>query len=203
MYNSSRTRKVSFCAGTLMPTEERIAKVTQILSFRQPDLRVVLEDVTNTHNANAVLRTCDAAGILHVDIIGSSEDPLPINKAITTRADKWIHFHFHPSTGDCLTRLKEQGFQIAATHLGPDTVVHTQVDFTKPTAIVFGNESEGISAAALSLADYKVRIPMFGMVQSLNLSVSVGIILYEVIRQRLGRGFSRAAGSLPRNSKII
>jgi tRNA (guanosine-2'-O-)-methyltransferase len=171
-----------------MPTEERIAKVTQVLSLRQPDLRVVLEEVTNAHNASAALRTCDAAGIMHVDIIGSNEDPLPINQAITTRADKWLNFHFYPSTKECLLQLKKQGFKIAATHLGPNAVFHTQVDYTQPLAVVFGSESEGISLEALRFADYKIKIPMFGMVQSLNLSVSVGIILYEALRQRLGKG---------------
>ncbi|MCJ7565369.1 MAG: RNA methyltransferase [Candidatus Aminicenantes bacterium] len=172
-----------------MPTEERIAKVRRVLSLRQPDLRVVLEEVANPHNANAVLRTCDAAGILNVDIIGSSQDPLPINKAITTRADKWLNFHFYPTTKDCLIQLKKQGLKIAATHLGEDAVFYTQVDYTQPTAIVFGNESEGISLEARQYADVKIRIPMFGMVQSLNLSVSVGIILYEALSQRLGKGF--------------
>ena len=172
-----------------MPTEERMAKVRRVLSLRQPDLRVVLEEVANPHNANAVLRTCDAAGILNVDIIGSSQDPLPINKAITTRADKWLNFHFYPTTKDCLIQLKKQGLKIAATHLGEDAVFYTQVDYTQPTAIVFGNESEGISLEARQYADVKIRIPMFGMVQSLNLSVSVGIILYEALSQRLGKGF--------------
>jgi tRNA (guanosine-2'-O-)-methyltransferase len=172
-----------------MPTPERIAKVTRVLSARQPDLRVVLEEVANPHNANAVLRTCDAAGILHVDVIGSSEDPLPINKAITTRADKWINFHFYPTTRECLIQLKNEGFKIAATHLADDAVFYTQLDYTQPLAIVFGNESEGISLQAQDLADYKIKIPMFGMVQSLNLSVSVGIILYEALRQRISRGF--------------
>ena len=171
-----------------MPTEERIAKATRVLSLRQPDLRVVLEEVTNPHNASAVLRTCDAAGVMHIDIIGSSADPLPINQAITTRADKWLDFHFHATIKACLTELKKQGFKIAATHLGPEAVFHTQVDLAQPIAVVFGSESEGISLEALRLADYKIKIPMFGMVQSLNLSVSAGIILYEALRQRLSRG---------------
>ncbi len=175
-----------------MPTEERIAKVRRVLSQRQPDLRVVLEEVANPHNANAVLRTCDAAGILNVDIIGSSEDPLPINKAITTRADKWLNFHFYPTTKDCLIQLKRQGLKIAATHLGKDAVLYTEFDYTQPTAIVFGNESEGISLEARRYADVKIKIPMFGMVQSLNLSVSVGIILYEALSQRLGKGFFKS-----------
>lgn len=180
-----------------MRTDERIDRVSRVLSFRQPDLRVVLEDVTNAHNASAVLRTCDAAGVMHVDVIGSGPEPLPINKAITTRADKWIDIHVHPTTRDCLTELRSRGFLIAATHLGPGAVFHTQLDLTKPTAIVFGNESEGISPAALELADVKVKIPMFGMVQSLNLSVAVGVILYEAIRQRLGRGYYDARRLTP------
>jgi len=171
-----------------MPTEERVAKVTRVLSLRQTDLRVVLEEVTNPHNASAVLRTCDAAGVMHIDVIGSSADPLPINQAITTRADKWLDFHFHATTKACLTELKKQGFKIAATHLGAEAVFHTQVDYVQPIAVVFGSESEGISLDALRLADYKIKIPMFGMAQSLNLSVSAGIILYEALRQRLSRG---------------
>jgi len=63
-----------------LPTKNRIEKVTKVLSCRQPDLRVVLEEVTNTHNASAVVRTCDAAGVLHLDIISSSQEPLLINK---------------------------------------------------------------------------------------------------------------------------
>jgi len=172
-----------------MPTEERLAKVKRVLAFRQPDLRVVLEDVTNAHNASAVLRTCDAAGVMHVDVIGTGDEPLPVNKAITTRADKWLNVHVYRTAGECLTELRGQGYQVAATHLGDTALFYTQVDYTKPTAIVFGNESEGISPAALALADVKIKIPMFGMVQSLNLSVSVGVILYEAIRQRLGRGY--------------
>jgi tRNA (guanosine-2'-O-)-methyltransferase len=180
-----------------MPTKERIARVTQVLSLRQPDLRIVLEEVTNTHNANAVLRTCDAAGVLHVDVIGSSEGPLPINKAITTRADKWVQFHFYPTTRECLMELRKEKYKIAATHLGEGSILYTELDYTQPLAIVFGNESQGISQNALDLADYRIKIPMFGMVQSLNLSVSVGIILYEALRQRFDKGFYESRRMTP------
>jgi tRNA (guanosine-2'-O-)-methyltransferase len=180
-----------------MPTEERIARVTSVLSFRQPDLRVVLEDVTNTHNANAVLRTCDAAGVLNVDVITAGGEPLPINKAITTRADKWLELRYHPTAAACLRELKERGFLVAATDLGPGAVPYDTIDYTGPTAVVFGNEREGLSAAALELADVKIRVPMYGMVQSLNLSVSVGILLYEALRQRASRGRSETSRLAP------
>ncbi len=172
-----------------MPTDERIARVTGVLSHRQPDLHVVLEDVTNEHNANAVLRTCDAAGVLNVDVISAGGAPLPINKAITTRADKWLELRYHAAAADCLRELKERGFLIAATDLGPGAVPYDAIDYARPTAVVFGNEKEGLSAATLALADARIRVPMFGMVQSLNLSVSVGVILYEAVRQRTARGF--------------
>jgi len=172
-----------------MPTPERLARVNRVLSFRQPDLRIVLEQVINPHNASAVLRTCDAAGVLDVDVIGSGDAPLPINNAITTKADKWLNLHHHATTEECLDRLKAAGFAVAVTHLGDDSIPYTQFDFTRPTAVVFGGEHIGISPQALGRADAKIRIPMFGMVQSLNLSVSVGIILYEAVRQRMSGGF--------------
>jgi len=172
-----------------MPTEERIAKVKRLLSFRQPDLRVVMEEVTNTHNASAVARTSEAAGILYLEIISASPDPFPINEAISTRADKWLHFNHHKNTAACLASLKKEGFQVIATHLGDTAIPYTDIDYTRPTAIVFGNESEGISTEGLELADACVKIPMFGMVQSLNLSVSVGIILAEAVKQRMNAGF--------------
>lgn len=172
-----------------MPTKERIEKIERVLSLRQPDLRVVLEKVTNTHNASAVARTCDAAGILHLEIISLGQKPFPINEAISTRAEKWLHFNHYSSTSECLSLLKEKGFKIAATHLSNESISYQAVNYTEPTAIIFGNESEGISSEALGFADYVIKIPMIGMVHSLNLSVSVGIILYEAMRQRAAKDF--------------
>jgi tRNA (guanosine-2'-O-)-methyltransferase len=145
---------------------------------------VVLEEVTNTHNASAVARTCDAAGILHIEIIYAEPEIFPVNEAVSTRAEKWLNLNHHISTTQCLKRLKDAGYKIAATHLSKKAVEYTEVDYAQPVAIVFGNESEGISKDALALADYVIKIPMFGMAQSLNLSVSVGIILYEALKQR-------------------
>jgi tRNA (guanosine-2'-O-)-methyltransferase len=153
-----------------VPTKERIQKVKRVLSLRQPDLRVVLEEVTNTHNASAVVRTCDAAGILYMDIISSSGDAFPVNEAISTRAEKWLHFSYYRSTKECLSQLKQKGFKIAVTYLGEEAIPYTDIDYTQPLGVVFGNESEGISKEARNLADYVIKIPMIGMAQSLNLS---------------------------------
>ena len=124
-----------------MPTKERIQKVKKLLSLRQPDIRIVLEEVTNTHNASAVVRTCDAAGILYVDIIYSDPNPFPINEAISTRAEKWLHFQYYRSSSECLSQLKSKGFKIIATHLGEKSLAYDSLDYTQPVALVFGNES--------------------------------------------------------------
>lgn len=182
-------RRTGLCYDGAVPTERRIQRVTDVLDRRQPDLRVVLEGVAIAHNASAVLRTCDAAGVMDIDIISPNPDILVFNKAITTRADKWVQISVHASATDCLSRLKTEGYLIAATHLGEDALPYREVDYARPIALVFGSESGGISAEALALADIKIRIPMVGMVQSLNLSVSVGIILYEAFHQRRVRGF--------------
>ncbi len=172
-----------------MPTSERIARVKQILSWRQPDLRVVLDRVLIAHNASAVLRTCDAAGILYVNLISPNPDALVFNRAISTRVEKWLEISVFQTAEECLRPLKEKGFRIIATHLGPDSISYLEADYCQPTVLLFGNEAEGASPEALAWADQKIKIPMLGMVQSLNLSVSVGIILYEALRQRQAKGF--------------
>jgi tRNA (guanosine-2'-O-)-methyltransferase len=167
-----------------MPTKARTSKVRKVLSGRFSDLRVVLEEVRNTHNASAVVRTCDAAGVQFLDIISAEKKPFPVNEAISTRAEKWLHLEYYQTTDQCLRAIQKEGFKIMATSLSPDSIPYTELDYTQPVAFVFGNESQGTSPDACEYADHLIQIPMKGMAQSLNLSVSVGIILYEVIRQR-------------------
>ena len=90
-----------------MPTSERIEKVSRVLAHRQADLRVVLEGVTNAHNASAVMRTCDAAGVLNLDLIAPNPELLRPNKAISTRADKWLEIAVHATPAACLEPLKK------------------------------------------------------------------------------------------------
>jgi tRNA (guanosine-2'-O-)-methyltransferase len=186
---TSVERPRGLCYSWPVPTPERTARVDRVLSLRQPDLRVVLEGVTIAHNASAVMRTCDAAGVLHLDLISPNPELLRFNKAITTRADKWLEIDVHGTAEECFGPLKRAGYAIIATHLQEKSVPYTEVDYTRPSALVFGSEAEGISPELLAFADTVVRIPMLGMVQSLNLSVSVAVILYEAVRQRAARGF--------------
>ncbi|NPB09437.1 MAG: tRNA (guanine-N2)-dimethyltransferase [Thermodesulfobacteria bacterium] len=167
--------------------ETRLARINDVLDRRQPDLRVFMERVVNYHNVSAILRTADAVGVLHVHYF--HEDDLPINDAVTRGAHQWLILHREENVAEGLRRLKASGFQIVATGLFPETVHFREVDYTRPTVIVVGHELLGISEEVREEADIIVKIPMYGMVQSLNVSVATAVVLYEAERQRVAAGF--------------
>ena len=171
-------------------TERRVARVRQVLARRQPDLTVVLENVHDPHNVSAVLRSCDATGVLRAHAIYTVEEPPPGMFARTTSASaaKWVEVTRHASVADCYATLRREGFTVLATALAPDSTDLYDLDLTQPTALVFGNEMRGVSAEARDGADGTVAIPMMGMVESLNISVACAVSLYEALRQRRRAG---------------
>lgn len=161
-----------------------------MLSRRQPDLTVVLENVHDLHNVSAVLRTCDAVGVLNIHTVYTVEDPPETAFARTTSASaaKWVEVQQHDSITDCYQRLRDQGLTIVATALAPGSVDLYEHELSAPVALVFGNEMRGISDEAAAGADRLLSIPMMGMVQSLNISVACAVVLYEAMRQRRASG---------------
>lgn len=171
-------------------TSRRQERIDDVLRRRQPTLTVVLEDVHDPHNASAVLRSCDGVGVLDVHLVYVHEQPprTSFGRSTSGSAAKWIRLNEHESIEACYAVLREQGFTIAATALEPDSRDFYSLDLTRPTALVFGNEMRGVSAAAIAGADMTVYIPMQGMVESLNISVSCAVSLYEAMRQRAVAG---------------
>lgn len=168
-------------------TEKRIEKIKWVLSKRQPSLRVVLENIHDPHNVSAIFRTCDAAGVPKVSLVYNVEKFPKIGKKSSASAYKWIEREKYKSIEDCYLQLRDEKFVIYASSLNSDSKSLYNLDFTKKTAIVFGNEHRGLSNEAEKLADERFFIPMYGMVQSLNVSVSAAICIYEALRQRLIR----------------
>ena len=169
----------------------REARIDQVLARRQPDLTVVLEDVHDPHNAAAVLRSADATGVLEIHAVHQHE-PAPTkrpSRATSSSAAKWVPVVRHDDIAGCYAGLRERGMQIVATALTGESVDLYDVDFTRPTAIVMGNEHRGLTAGAIAAADVTVRIPMSGMVESLNISVATAVTLFEAFRQRRAAGF--------------
>jgi tRNA (guanosine-2'-O-)-methyltransferase len=171
-------------------TERRQARVRSVLARRQPDLTVVLENVHDPHNVSAILRSCDGVGVLRAHAVYSIEEPPPgmFARQTSASAAKWVDVERHRSLIDCYERLREDGFSILVTRIGPDSRPLHDWDLTAPVALVLGNEMRGVSAEAHDMADGSIQIPMVGMVESLNVSVACAVCLYEAFRQRDAAG---------------
>ncbi|EFY6660185.1 tRNA (guanosine(18)-2'-O)-methyltransferase TrmH [Shigella sonnei] len=156
----------------------RYARICEMLARRQPDLTVCMEQVHKPHNVSAIIRTADAVGVHEVHAVWPGSRMRTI--------------------GDAVAHLKGQGMQILATHLSDNAVDFREIDYTRPTCILMGQEKTGITQEALALADQDIIIPMIGMVQSLNVSVASALILYEAQRQRQNAGmYLRENSMLP------
>lgn len=171
-------------------TERRRARIESVLARRQPDLTVVLENIHDPHNVSAILRTCDAVGVLRAHAVYTVEAAPDVAFARQTSASaaKWVEVARHDSIATCFATLRAEGMKILATTLGEGARPLFDLDLRTPVALVFGNEMRGISDEAVTLADGQLAIPMVGMVQSLNVSVAAAVCLYEAFRQRLDAG---------------
>ncbi|HEJ6943280.1 TPA: tRNA (guanosine(18)-2'-O)-methyltransferase TrmH [Serratia marcescens] len=174
---------------------ERYARICEMLATRQPDLTVCLEQVHKPHNVSAIIRTADAVGVHQVHAVW----PTTRMRTLVSSAagsNSWVSVKTHPTIGDAVGHLKTQGMQILATNLSARAVDFREVDYTRPTCVLLGQEKTGITEEALALADQDIVIPMIGMVQSLNVSVASALILYEAQRQRQNAGLYRRDNSM-------
>lgn len=175
---------------------ERFARIQQMLNHRQPELTVLLEDVHKSHNLAAIVRTADAVGVSEVHATRDTKTTRVCGMT-ATGSQNWMKIHTHNNIKEAVEILRVQGMQIIATNLSATAIDFREVDYTKPTAILMGQEKHGISEEALALADQDVIIPMVGMCQSLNVSVASALILYEAQHQREQAGLYKTECRLP------
>jgi len=168
-------------------TPERKQRIVDVARRRQPDLTVFMERVHKPHNFAAVLRTCDAVGVMHAHAV-PGEHGLPTLSNTAQGAQRWVGLTRHRDTESGLAELRGAGFRCVAAHFSERAIDFRAVDYTRPTALVLGTEKFGISDAAAALCDEHVVVPMHGMTQSLNVSVACAVILYEAERQRATAG---------------
>lgn len=168
-------------------TPERFHRIRAVLERRQPDLTVLLENVHKPHNFAAVLRTADAVGLLRAHAV-VTDRKLRTSLVSASGADKWVEVELHETTSRAMAAFEDQGLQILAAHPTATAVDYRTIDFTRPTAVVFGQELEGLSPVALDAAAEAIQIPMAGFVASLNVSVAAAVVLFEAMRQRQAAG---------------
>lgn len=164
-------------------TESRQRRIDSVIKNRTQSVIPVLENIYDRGNISAVLRTAEAMGVLNAHVIELSERFKEANR-VTAGADKWLHIERWKSTVDCVRELKKRGVQILATHLDEKAKNLDACDLVRPTAIVFGNEKDGISKEMIELCDQTVILPMVGFVQSYNISVAAAISLEKIFRAR-------------------
>lgn len=169
-------------------TPERVARLRGVLDRRQPDLTVITDLVHKQRNLSAIVRNCDAVGVLQMHAVLGEEDYRAF-RGTAMGSHRWVQVHRHLSLQAALAPLREQGMQVVAAHLAGGSRDYREIDYCRPTALLLGAERRGISAPGLEAADILVTIPMMGMVQSYNVSVAAGIILAEAQAQRLAAGF--------------
>ncbi len=169
-------------------TQERINRINKVLQNRTYTILPVLDGLYDIGNMNAVLRTSEAFGFQSVHIIETSAKYREANR-VAQGAEKWLDIFRWKKPSDCISYLKEKGYKICVTALNSNKTIN-EIDFLSPTAIVFGNEHEGVCSEIITQADESIIIPMYGFTQSFNISVAVSIILYHVFHERMTQLYS-------------
>jgi tRNA (guanosine-2'-O-)-methyltransferase len=176
---SEKEQLCDFLEKYLSPNKKGL--FDRILPFRTRHFTAIVEDIYQEHNAGAIVRNCDVFGIQDVHII-ETHHSFRVSHSIAKGAIKWvdmhIYDHFEDNIDTCMQAVKEQGYQVIGATPHENSCLLADFDITKKTAFYFGTEKNGISQKALSQMDGFVKIPMKGFSESLNVSVSVAIILH-------------------------
>ena len=190
MYNINKEVKIKLTEHlSQFVTEVRRDRLREVLSQRTRHITVVLEDLYQTQNISAVMRSCECYGIQDAYIV-ENRNEFEVHKDISMGADKWLTLHQYPhgehNMRQCIDDLHAKGYTVVATL--PDERRRTifDVPVEQKTAYLFGTELTGLSEEAIACADYNVLIPMYGFTESFNISNSAAIILSHA-RERLQR----------------
>lgn len=164
-------------------SERRKGRLQEVLSERTRHMTVVLEDVYQAHNASAVLRSCDCFGVQDVHFI-ENKNKFKISEDVSMGSTQWLTINKYNreenNTAKCLQDLKNKGYRIVATTPHKDDCTIAELDVTKPFALVFGTEIDGITETVFEMADEFVKIPMYGFTESFNISVCAALCMYEL-----------------------
>lgn len=160
-------------------TPRRMERMLRVLNSRLGALRIVVENLYHPHNMNAVIRTAEALGVQHVHVVEPNGD-FSMNRKITKGSHKWLTTHRYATFAPCAEELRAAGFRLYAAMPSEEAVPLNAVPVDQPLALVFGNESFGISESALAHCDGRFVIPMSGFVESFNISVAAAISIYDV-----------------------
>lgn len=167
-----------------MLTQRRKSKISKVIANRTFQLTPVVEGLVNTGNVSAVMRTAEGMGFQPFHVINNGEK-FKHSERISHGAEKWLSLWRWPDPATCTEFLRKQGYRIVVTVSSEAALSLTDLDFTKPTALVWGNEAHGVTNTMLAKADLTCYIPMNGFTESLNISVAAAVSLFHAYQHRL------------------
>lgn len=164
-------------------SERRLGRLKEVLEERTNHVTIVLEDVYQSHNFSAVLRSADIFGIQSINFI-ENRNKYKISEDVSMGSTQWLTLNRYQkhenNTKACLSELKAKGYKIIATSLHKNSVSLSELDVTQPIALVFGTELTGITKDVEDMADEFVKLPMYGFTESFNISVCAALCMYEL-----------------------
>lgn len=169
---------------TKQRTLEREVKIRRVLGFRQHDLALVLANIHDPHNVSAIYRSCDAFGVPVVHQYYTRTAFPHLGEKSSASARKWVDSVRHATPEDLMAALRAKGMRVYATSCSSGARPVSEYDLTIPVAVIMGNEHSGVDPELLPLVDGELYIPMYGMIQSFNVSVAAALVLSEASRQR-------------------
>lgn len=173
---------------TRQRTPEREARIRRVLAFRQHDLALVMANIHDPHNVSAIYRSCDAFGVPLVYQYYTRTAFPHLGEKSSASARKWVRSERHQTPESLMAALRDKGMAVYATSCSPGARPVADYDLAKPVAVIMGNEHSGVDPELLPLVDGELYIPMYGMIQSFNVSVAAALILSEASRQRFLAG---------------
>lgn len=171
-------------------TEARRERFLRVIEGRTNHIRLVIQDVHDPHNISACMRSAEAFGINHVHVVTQNQRYKP--STVARGVGGWINIHHHQGIPHCVENLRSQGYKLAAAVPRPDAHPLMELPVDEPLAVVFGNEHAGVDESWSDLVDYAFTIPMYGFVESLNISVSAAITMQHLVersKQEIGSHF--------------
>ena len=149
----------------------------RLVMNRTRHICVVLEDIFQSHNASAVLRSCDCFGVQDIHVVENRNRYAP-NSDVSMGSDKWVDYYKHPDILQTYDELHARGYRIVATLPHENDTMITDLDISQPIALVFGTELTGLTQEAIDHADGYVKVPMYGFTESFNISVCAALSLF-------------------------
>ena len=159
-------------------TPRRREKLLAVVAKRSRHMVGIMENIYDQGNVHAVIRSSESFGHYQLARVASVRQKK--SSRTTSGADKWVHVTDFTNIRDAIQHYRSQGHQIGATAFTPQAIPINEVDFSRPTALIFGNEKDGCSKEAKELSDFHCLIPTVGLTPSFNISVAAAITFYHV-----------------------